>query len=426
MLNGYFGNTGAGKTYGVVEYVVIPSLQEGRHIVTNIVLYGDLLTSIYGGSITQLPSDWYEDPNFADSIPPGAVLLLDECWRKWPAGSNVKSVPVKEMALLKEHRHRVDAKGRAMRVVLISQFASDLASWTRKLIDVSYRMEKLSALGASNTFHVDVIKGCPTGDSVPKKLIIQTRKGTYKPEIYQYYQSSTASETGLVGDESVADKRGNLWTSKWLWFCLIFGTCAVTLGPIYIIKGFFGHYEQQANPAAPAPAVEPPNAAASFVNPAPPGMELPEPGKAQPGQQQPASLGPSEPQDSTFWKVRGYVDVADKQDPTNLKRQVLIAGPYGERRFISFDHCQYLQGEKNVSCIVDGQRVTPWTGSGNAVSVLPVQLNQAPGAITGAERREAPAIAPGAHSAPVGQASQSSPPSRVTGIPYQPAPRTLL
>ncbi|MCY1362472.1 hypothetical protein D9M69_491920 [compost metagenome] len=73
MINGYFGNTGSGKSYSVVEYVVIPSLKEDRVIVTNIPLERDLLVSIFGGEIMQLPLDWHEDPDFADKIPHGCV-----------------------------------------------------------------------------------------------------------------------------------------------------------------------------------------------------------------------------------------------------------------------------------------------------------------------------------------------------------------
>jgi len=34
-IDAYTGMPGHGKSYGVVEHVIIPSLKQGRHVVTN-------------------------------------------------------------------------------------------------------------------------------------------------------------------------------------------------------------------------------------------------------------------------------------------------------------------------------------------------------------------------------------------------------
>ncbi|OPE03923.1 zonular occludens toxin domain-containing protein, partial [Pseudomonas aeruginosa] len=78
------GKPGHGKSYGVVEHVIIPSLKQDRHVVTNIPLEVDMLLMDFGGTIEQLPENWFEREDLADFAPPGSVLVLDELWRRWP------------------------------------------------------------------------------------------------------------------------------------------------------------------------------------------------------------------------------------------------------------------------------------------------------------------------------------------------------
>ncbi|WP_241507524.1 zonular occludens toxin domain-containing protein [Pseudomonas aeruginosa] len=85
-IDAYVGKPGHGKSYGVVEHVIIPSLKQDRHVVTNIPLEVDMLLMDFGGTIEQLPEDWFEREDLADFAPPGSVLVLDELWRRWPKG----------------------------------------------------------------------------------------------------------------------------------------------------------------------------------------------------------------------------------------------------------------------------------------------------------------------------------------------------
>ncbi|MCT7418525.1 zonular occludens toxin domain-containing protein [Pseudomonas aeruginosa] len=52
-----WASPGHGKSYGVVEHVIIPSLKQDRHVVTNIPLEVDMLLMDFGGTIEQLPED---------------------------------------------------------------------------------------------------------------------------------------------------------------------------------------------------------------------------------------------------------------------------------------------------------------------------------------------------------------------------------
>ncbi|MDL4564916.1 hypothetical protein [Pseudomonas aeruginosa] len=67
-------------------------------MVTNIPLEVDMLLMDFGGTIEQLPEDWFEREDLADFAPPGSVLVLDEfggagqrvrkpMTRRWPTRS---------------------------------------------------------------------------------------------------------------------------------------------------------------------------------------------------------------------------------------------------------------------------------------------------------------------------------------------------
>ncbi|MFU1923019.1 zonular occludens toxin domain-containing protein, partial [Klebsiella pneumoniae] len=49
-IDAYVGKPGHGKSYGVVEHVIIPSLKQDRHVVTNIPLEVDMLLMDFGGT----------------------------------------------------------------------------------------------------------------------------------------------------------------------------------------------------------------------------------------------------------------------------------------------------------------------------------------------------------------------------------------
>lgn len=391
-LHGYFGLPRSGKSYGVVEHVVIPSLQEGRHVITNIPLEGSTLVSVFGGQVTQLPPDWHEDPTFADTIPKGAVLILDEVWRKWPAGQSVNKVPKNELALCKEHGHRVDSNGKAMRIVLVTQDPSDLASWTRKLIAVSFRMEKLDAIGLNKTYRVDIYKGCPTGENPPKRLLVRSAKGTYKPEIYQYYRTATDADVGKVGDETVSDKRGSIWQSKWLWLCLVVGVTFPILG-IWQIVDFFTPDTVQPEPQK--ALVNPMPTQAELVAIAPPVVQQSGPVVPDQSEMPPQSSEPGQPPLSQAWRVGGFVDLPDPdasqsprawssvegynghgKEPISRTTRVVLSGPYG-RRFVDMDRCEFYPGGVDVFCDIDGERVTPWSGRGQMGGMVGDGLGQA-------------------------------------------------
>lgn len=325
-IHAYVGKPGHGKSYGVVEHVVIPSLKQDRHVVTNIPLAADDLLATYGGNISQLPADWFEVADLSELIPAGAVAIIDECWRRWPAGQNTNHARLTDKSLLAEHRHRVDEKNNSMRVILVTQDLAQISSWVRLLVETTYRIRKLG----KKTYKVDIYTGAVTGDAPPKSKLVRTTAGNFKPLIYSFYSSATQSNSGAVGDESAADGRSSIFRSFGLWACCIAAVVFITVG-IYLVSRFFSSgspgVKQVASAAPSAPAV------------------------------------PAEPPISQTWRLVGYVHPA-KPDPNSklpAEPLALIADLNGNTRYIAFSHCRYHPDFIEVYCVVDGFKITSWS-----------------------------------------------------------------
>ncbi|WAB95620.1 hypothetical protein OSW16_13680 [Pseudomonas putida] len=324
-IHAYVGKPGHGKSYGVVEHVVIPSLKQNRHVVTNIPLSVDDLLATFGGNITQLPSNWFELDDISEVIPPGSVAILDECWRRWPAGQNVNHANLSDKSLLAEHRHRVDDKNNSMRVVLVTQDLAQISSWVRLLVETTYRIRKLS----KKTFKVDIYQGSVTGDSPPKSKLVRTTGGAFKSSVYSFYQSATLSSSG-VGDESAADGRSSFLRSYGLWLCVF--------GALFLL-GFGFHYSKKFFQRDDANTISAVNAKVSAV-----------------------AAKPVEPPLSTTWRLVGFVHPS-KPDPNSRaisESLALISDANGNTRYISFSHCRYVSDFTEAYCVVDGLKITAW------------------------------------------------------------------
>ena len=324
-IHAYVGKPGHGKSYGVVEQVVIPSLKQDRHVFTNIPLaIGDLLAT-FGGNITQLPDDWFTITDLSEIIPPGAVVIIDECWRRWPAGQNTNHANLSDKSLLAEHRHRVDSKNNSMRIVLVTQDLAQISSWVRLLVETTYRIRKLN----KKLFKVDMYNGCVTGDAPSKTKLIRTTAGKFKPSVYSYYSSATQSASGLVGDESAADGRASILRSFGLWFAVVACILFISFG-IYFVQSFFN---KDSLHKADAPSAESKASPKAF-----------------------------EPPLSTTWRLVGFIHPS-KPDPSSRvvsEAFALITDNNGNTRYISFSHCRYVADFTEAYCVVDGVKITGW------------------------------------------------------------------
>lgn len=263
-ISTYNGLPGSGKSYEVVRSVVLPALREGRTVYTNIPLDCDTLEAelsnrpvLFDIRDIQANERW-----FHEVLPAGALCIIDECWRLWPAGLKANNAVESHKEFLAEHRHMVGADGRSTEVVLVTQDAAQLAAFVRQLIEKTYRAKKLDVVGQDRRYRIDIYEGCVTGSNPPLDKRVREMYGEYKPEIYRLYKSHTRSETGAAGNEERADKRANVLRGGRFKAIL----AALVILPIFVGWGGYSTYQQFANGgkptsvevAAAAPAAPPP------------------------------------------------------------------------------------------------------------------------------------------------------------------------
>lgn len=214
MISAYTGLPGHGKSYGVIENVIVPACKSKRIVFTNIPTNKDLFLDRYGMAPIHFDiKDIQENPNWFDEVfIAGSLFVIDECWRLWAAGTNANKLPEKHKEFFAEHRHLVGEDGRSTEIVLVTQDLAQIASFMRSLVEWTYRVTKLNKLGASKSYRVDVYQGAVTGQSPPISKRDREILGRFKKEIYALYKSHTKSEHG-AGDETTADNRFNILKS---------------------------------------------------------------------------------------------------------------------------------------------------------------------------------------------------------------------
>jgi zona occludens toxin len=236
-ITAYTGLPGSGKSYGVFLHVIIPALEKGRDVWTNIPVNEEELSK----KGLPIPTHFEtrdildNDSWFQTVLPKGALIVIDECWRLWAAGLKANNAVEGHKSFLAEHRHMVGECGNSVEVVLVTQDLAQIASFSRNLVETTYRAEKLTRVGAKNSYRIDVYHGAVTGPKPPKSRRDREIFGKYKPEIFKLYQSHTMSATGLVGDESKSDNRSNILGGN---IFKVYG--AVILAGIFIVWWGFG------------------------------------------------------------------------------------------------------------------------------------------------------------------------------------------
>lgn len=330
----YTGLPRAGKTHSVVEHVILPALQAGRVVCTNIQIAAKV-SEEHPERVRGLPG---EGERWCD-LPPGAVVVVDEAWRLWPAGMQANKIPEDDREFFAMHGHRLDGEGRSQQIVLISQRAEDCSKFLRGLCEQRFQVVKLAAVGARGKYRVDVFDGVDMIEARKVRSIF----GTYQPAIFEAYKSHTAV-TGAVStvDEKRIDDRGTVWNSFTVRFGLPLAVVVMVLGA-WRLYGWFNPPPPEAMSKAQALTATPGGA----VSTGPPGVA--------------GQAGSSSVKDSARWRVGADLE-------RNGELFVWLVDGSDRLRQVPGSKCRRVNGE--VGCIVDGERVTPWTGTVRGVSVL--------------------------------------------------------
>jgi len=307
-INAYTGLMGSGKSYEVVENVILPALAAGRRVVTNVAnLQTDKIKSYLVetlkadpdklGSIVQCQNDDITKTNFfppetpleneaPSTVQPGDLVVIDECWRWWAQGCKITN---DHMVFFRMHRHFTNPEtGVSCDLVLIVQDIGDLDRKLKAVVENTYRMSKHKALGSDARYRVDVYQGHKLLRSAPLRSI--QRK--YNKDIFPLYQSYSHGDG--KGKEVAIDDRNNIFKSPLFRFALPVLLLFAAF-PVYFVYSFF-------NPAAPGSE----SAASEPSKP-------PTKGNPSPVTKNTATAPPGTLPDDPEWRVVGHYTFGTRQ-----------------------------------------------------------------------------------------------------------------
>ena len=343
----YSGRPRHGKSYNALANVVIPAIKAGRTVVTNLVLIKSEIYADYpDANIITIPFDLNHErakEYINQSLyPAGSVFVLDECAKLFPTGLKVTNIPDSMLLFFSEHGHSVGSAGYASEIFVICQDASQIAKFIRDLVDTTYHHVKLDKHGFKNSFRVDIYDGCVNGATYRGEPL-ESKNGSYKPEIYKYYKSHTQkSELADTALEVSPDKRG---TGSTIYRNAILG--ALALIPLF----YFG-YQSVTGLFSSGESLEPVaqvNEASDLV-----------PETASPQRQsssvQITEKGRTDPLNlSSDWRLSGVIQ--------KRGRVVAIIESDDRSRFLdAVTSCDYDRDLSEWYCVLNGQIVASYTG----------------------------------------------------------------
>ncbi|MBM5573653.1 zonular occludens toxin domain-containing protein [Deefgea sp. CFH1-16] len=232
-INVYAGLQGSGKSFEVVSSVILEAISNGRRVVTNVAginedkiheylinnknIESDKLGHIIHVTNERVSQACFfpdeEKPDLESVVEGGDLVAIDEAWRFW--GTDNGKLSHEHMQYFRMHRHYVHEKTAvACDVVLMTQDVTGLHRSVKNVIEFTFRMQKHKSLGFSKRYRVDIHEGW----KLNSKTRIDTRQKSYDPKIFPLYQSYTGGQ----GQETVIDKRQNIFANKTLWVYAIF------------------------------------------------------------------------------------------------------------------------------------------------------------------------------------------------------------
>ncbi len=354
------GLPGTGKSYTAIEKFVIPALRESRHIVTNLPLILPAIEADYPGAKITIIDNLLSYR--LDTVPGGAMLILDEVADLWPQGLKANAVMLEHRELINKHRHRSDETGRSMDIVLCCQDLADIANAIRGKVETTIISVKQLDLGLEDHYRRDFYRGVVTGQEGPKSRLLQSENGKYRPEVYKYYKTHMNQVEGVKPVEtriiktSIFGSFGMKFRAVVLLICLaaIWWGLGSTSEKMDKFQG-----KQQPQPVQQS---QPENTGQGVVIPTAKSEPKPEAG----------------PVYSQTWRMVGYIGKsADKPDE---KSRFILLNQLKHQRQIAASRCKKVDWEWH--CEVDGETITRFTGGSGASYVTneqkPVPINDRP------------------------------------------------
>lgn len=296
-INAFGGGPGSGKTYGVMEHVLLPAVAQGRFILTNIeglnlqAIYDYVVETYYKGKIICVGHIRICDRNapFEDDFFPGEdaldkpmdvpspgtdlvprfgrviggdLVVIDEATRYWVQGEKVKPA---HQYFFREHRHFANVMGHTCDLVVIDPDLGMLARALKGKIEMSSVTHKPKEVGM-NRYTVKLFRGARLTGKPQQTL------GPYafQKKIYSLYKSYSHEKA----KEQKIDGRQNALMNPRLWALGVFLLCLLGSSIWFLVHFFKGRTDAlkatDSKPAASSPLNAPvgPSSAASAPKPA--------------------------------------------------------------------------------------------------------------------------------------------------------------
>lgn len=260
-IKAYVGIMGSGKTYEVVSVVIYNALKRGRRVVSNIAgldfelmkasMLEEGVEEARIGELVCIPHEkvldplfWRTDHDEEDSveafIQPGDLVALDEIWRFWN-GLGLKSEdgkdkrPERVMNFIRMHRQMTHPEtGVSCDLAIITQDPADIHRSVRGVVEETYQMTKLTAIGSSTRYRVDCFQKTRTS-----RRPLTSHQRTYDPAKFGFYKSHSQKKDGDADAvEENIDGRGNILKGALFKIVLPIGLL-VFLGAVYGVTSFF-------------------------------------------------------------------------------------------------------------------------------------------------------------------------------------------
>lgn len=348
-INAFGGGPGSGKTYGVVEHVILPAIAKGRFVITNIeglnddLIYEYVAKEFYKGKIIcigHIRRCGRDDPDREDFFPGaealdkpmpcpspemqtvngGDLVVIDEATRHWNGGDKVKKG---HAYFFREHRHFANVMGHTCDMVVIDPDLTMLARALKGKIELASVTHKPKEIGLDR-YVVRLFRGVRTTGKPT------STQGPYSfdKKIYALYKSY--SHAGAK--EQAIDKRQNMFNNPRFWVFAA-GLALLLIGCLWLLS--FVYHRQVAKNTAPD--------AAAAGAPAVPGA---------PGAPPPGGVPQSPPKLSTM-RVAGDVTI-------HGERWILLVDEGGATRLEN--PAAFVGRGSFIVGNVEGQRVATWTG----------------------------------------------------------------
>ncbi len=215
------GRPGAGKSYECVVHHILPSLKEGRKVVTNIPLSVDHFALVLGEHVRQLievvpfdfdgghrylsdPDDYKKYEDWRNEKEQGVLFVLDECHLLFPLSGRGKAqtdLAERQIEFFSGHRHW------GFDFIFLTQSDRKINRLLREDIEICIEVRKNRAIGDKSyrryVFYY--------GDGKKSGLIEQGSR-EYEAKFYPFYKSHTKSQ-GEVTEANIKDMKK--WHPPW-------------------------------------------------------------------------------------------------------------------------------------------------------------------------------------------------------------------